>query len=71
MASVAEIVEWALAVLLAIVSFFLKGVIDDNKALQKQVNELHEVYVKKDDFKEFKEELWNRLDDMKEEIKKR
>lgn len=62
---------WVLAALLSVLGFFLKGTIDRQKELEDSYNNLHDIYVKKDDFREFKEELWKRLDDMKEEIKKK
>lgn len=66
-----QFLHWVLAALLTVLGFFLKGTIDRQKELEDSYNNLHDIYVKKDDFREFKEELWKRLDDMKEEIKKR
>ena len=62
---------WVLAALLSVLGFFLKDTINRQKELEDSYNNLHDIYVKKDDFREFKEELWKRLDDMKEEIKKK
>lgn len=66
-----QFLHWVLAALLTVLGFFLKGTIDRQKELENSYNNLHDIYVKKDDFREFKEELWKRLDDMKEEIKKK
>lgn len=66
-----QFLHWVLAALLSVLGFFLKDTIDRQKELEDSYNNLHDIYVKKDDFREFKEELWKRLDDMKEEIKKK
>lgn len=62
---------WVIGGLLSVIGFFVKSNYDRQNALEDKYNSLHEIYVKKDDFREFKEELWKRLDDMKEEIKKK
>ena len=66
-----QFIQWVLTALLTMLGFFLKGTIERQKQLEDRYNNLHDIYVKKDDFREFKEELWKRLDDMKEEIKKK
>lgn len=71
MDSFTSFIEWVLGGLVLVIGFFLKGTVDRQTVLEEKVNNLHETYVKKDDFKEFKEELWHRFDELKEEIKKR
>ena len=52
-----------------IISWFLKGTMDEIKDHRDLLASMHERFVKKDDFKEFKEELWMKLDDLKQQLK--
>jgi len=60
-------------ILLGIATYFMKdahtGLKKDNETLWKEVNNIKEKYFKKEDFIEFKQELWHRLDDMKNDMK--
>lgn len=64
-----QLVVWGTGGLLMIVSYFLRGVMDKQKEMENELHTMHERYVKKDDFKEFKEELWVKLDDLKQQLK--
>jgi hypothetical protein len=68
-----DLVVWANGGLILVLSYFLRGVMDEHKQtkldLVSMKETLHERYVKKDDFKEFKEELWHKLDDLKQQLK--
>lgn len=66
-----DVVLFVFGGLLAVIGFFVKSNYDKQTALEEKFNNLHEVYVKKDDFKDFKEELWRRFDELKEEIRKK
>jgi hypothetical protein len=57
-----QLVVWGIGGLVTILTYFLKGVMDQVKEQQKELNNLHEKYVKKDDFKIFEDRLWVRLD---------
>ena len=69
-------ISWVANGLLAIMFYLLRQTIEDGKArmtkleqdLKDQAKEIVEVkvhYLQKDDFSEFKEELWRKLDDIK------
>lgn len=68
-----DLVVWANGGLVLVLSYFLRGVMDEHKQTKLDLismkENLHERYVKKDDFKEFKEELWHKLDDLKQQLK--
>jgi hypothetical protein len=64
-----QLVVWGSGGLIMVLGYFLRGVMDIQKDHTDQLHNLHEKYVKKDDFKEFKEELWAKLDDLKIQIK--
>lgn len=64
-----ELVLWGLGGVTMILGYFLKGSMDEIKDHRNQLSSLHERYVKKDDFREFKDELWAKLDDLKNQIK--
>lgn len=64
-----ELVLWGLGGVTMIIGYFLRGVMDEVKEHRTELATLHERYVKKDDFKEFKEELFSKLDDLKAQIK--
>jgi deoxyhypusine synthase len=66
-----SLLDWILKGLVAVMAFILKHAFDKQAVLEEKVNNLHEIYTKKDDFKDFKEELWHRLDKMEETIKNR
>jgi len=57
-----QLVVWGIGGLVTLLTYFLRGVMDQVKDQQKEINSLHEKYVKKDDFSSFKTELWNRFD---------
>lgn len=57
-----QLVVWGIGGLVTLLTYFLKGVMDQVKDQQKEINSLHEKYVKKDDFTVFKHELWSRFD---------
>lgn len=52
-----------------IIAWFLRGTMDEIKDHRDLLATMHERFVKKDDFKEFKEELWVKLDDLKQQLK--
>jgi uncharacterized membrane-anchored protein YjiN (DUF445 family) len=63
-----QIVEWVVGGLIALVAWLGKMQIN---SLQKRINDqeskiehIKETYFKKEDFKEFKQELWTRMDKM-------
>lgn len=64
-----DLVVWGSGGLIMILAYFVRGVMEEQKNHAQQLNTLHERYVKKDDFKEFKEELWLKLDDLKQQLK--
>ena len=64
-----QLVVWGSGGLIMILGYFLRGVMDQQKDHATQLNTMHERYVKKDDFKEFKDELWLKLDDLKQQLK--
>lgn len=51
-----------------ILTYFVRGVMDTVKEHGKELNGLHEKYVKKDDFGQFKQELWNRFDRLEDHL---
>lgn len=57
-----QLVVWGMGGLVTLLTYFLRGVMDQVKEQQKDLNTLHERYVKKDDFSSFKQELWTRFD---------
>lgn len=60
--SFTQLVVLGYGLIMPVLGYFLKGVMDTVKDQQKELNSLHEKYVKKDDFGSFKQELWNRFD---------
>ena len=77
---ITSILLWGVNILIGIVCYFLKSEHTDlkeaNKALHNRcdsiTNELQTVkdkYFKKEDFSEFKKELWARLDRMEDDFK--
>jgi len=74
------IASWIINGLLAIVVYFLRNTIEDNKnrmtkletkyeEIVKDITAVKVTYLPKDDFSEFKEELWRKLDDIKQIVK--
>lgn len=61
---------WVLGGIITLMSWFLKGALDRLTTVEEKYNTLHDLYVKKDDFKDFKEELWHRLDEIKQQVNK-
>ena len=51
-----------------ILTYFVRGVMDTVKEHGKELNALHEKYVKKDDFGTFKQELWKRFDRLEDHL---
>lgn len=66
-----ELVLWGLGGTTMILGYFLRGAMDEVKEHRTELATLHERYVKKDDFKEFKEELFTKLDELKAQIKEK
>jgi len=60
-------------ILLGLACYLLKGahsdLKDDNRALWKEIGYIRDKYYKKEDFSEFKQELWARLDRMEDDFK--
>jgi hypothetical protein len=74
-----HLISWGLNVFLGVAGFFMKQTMDNNKdqlisikvAMQKNTDDIVDIkvhYLHKDDFSEFKEELWHRLDDIKQSV---
>lgn len=66
--SFVQLVVFGYGVVLPILGYFLKGVMDQVKEQDRQLNTLHEKYVKKDDFKVFEDRLWLRLDRIEDKL---
>lgn len=60
-------------ILLGIIMFFLKKSNDESREeiirLRNDIDKIKDNTVKKEDFREFKEELWQRLDKMETDFK--
>ena len=67
--SFSQLVLAGMGLAVGIIAYFLKDSMDELKDHRTQLATMHERFVKKDDFKEFKEELWQKLDDLKIQIK--
>lgn len=67
-------IAFAMSTLMGVVSYLLKMQIqmqkDQIKELQNDIKEVREKYYKKEDFQEFKKELWARLDRLEDDFKK-
>lgn len=63
-----QLVVWGIGGLVTILTYFLKGVMDKVNDQEKRLNNLHKEYVKKDDFSDFKQELWNRFDRLEDHL---
>jgi len=57
-----QLVVWGIGGLVTLLTYFLKGVMDQVKTMEKKLNELPEKYVVKDDFRIFEDSLFTRLD---------
>lgn len=57
-----QFVVWAIGGLVTLLTYFLRGVMDQQKEHEKHLNNLHEIYQKKEDFRDFQTQLWSRLD---------
>ena len=64
-----QLVLSGIALVVGVLGYFLKDAMDEVKDHRIQLSTMHERFVKKDDFKEFKEELFSKLDDLKAQIK--
>jgi O-methyltransferase involved in polyketide biosynthesis len=66
----AQIIEWIITGLMGLVMWLGKtqmdSLKDSIKELQDDNTKIHETYFRKEDFKEFKAELWSRLDKMEQ-----
>lgn len=65
-----DIFTWIGGIIVSVLGFFLKSTYDRQAALEQKYNDLHDIYVKQHDFKEFKTELWRRLDELADLHKK-
>jgi len=72
---ITEIIGWIVSALLGIVMMLGKSQIDSvQKRLENvedQIDAIKEDYFKKEDFREFKQELWARLDKMESSFENR
>ncbi len=70
-----EIVTYILGTLGTLALFFGRLYIEDLRArlvlAESAINRLGEVYLRKDEFKEFKAELWSRLDHIESTVESR
>ena len=61
--------------LLAVLGYFMKTTLtdlkEDNTRLWKEVTHIKDTYFKKEDFSEFKQELWKRFDRLEDDMKAR
>lgn len=67
-----ELIPWVLNGLLGLVMYFLKATSDSTKLelkeLRHSLDTVKDTYFKKEDFREFKEELWRRFDKVEKTI---
>jgi hypothetical protein len=77
-----EFLKWIVVGLLGVATYFLKRTVDqmdnalkDHKTahatLSVDVQNIKNEYLHKNDFREFKMELWSRFDDLKKDIRDR
>lgn len=63
-----------LNVVLGLATFLLKNAYadlkEDNKSLWEEVRYIRDKYYKREDFSEFKSELWSRLDRIEDDLKR-
>ena len=69
-----SVASWVINGLLGVVMFFMKMTLSDLKDQLKEhkeeINVVKETTTKKEDFQEFKQELWRRLDGMKTDFQR-
>jgi DNA-binding transcriptional regulator GbsR (MarR family) len=69
----AETVRWGVTGFLALIAYFAKRAIDENKdnitGLKQDLQNVKRDYLHRDDFKEFKAELRGMFDEIKADIK--
>lgn len=72
-AVVISLVSLIVNVLMGLIMFFAKYTVDDLKdklkVHQEAIDRIRDTYIKREDFREFKEELFVRLDEMKLDFK--
>ena len=70
-----EIIGWIVSALLGLVmmlgKFQYDGIVKRADSMQDQIDMIKEDYFKKEDFREFKHELWARLDKMETSFENR
>lgn len=70
-----QIIAWIINALLGLAMFFMKQTNDQTKEnlrnLREDLNIVRDTTYKKEDFKEFKEELWRRLDKYEASVERR
>lgn len=70
-----QVGSWVFNGILGIAVYFMKQAHDETKekikSLRDDVNTVRETTFKKEDFKEFKEELWRRLDKYEASVERR
>lgn len=66
-------ISLGMTAILGIIAYFFKeahkDIKEDNKQLWREVGDIKDSYFKKQDFTEFKKELWKRLDRMEDDFK--
>lgn len=69
-----SVASWVINGLLGVVMFFMKMTLSDLKDQlrehKEEINVVKETTTKKEDFQEFKRELWQRLDGMKTDFQR-
>ena len=69
-----EVVSIVINILMGIIMFFMKISYDDVKDQLKEhkqdIDKIKDTYIKKEDFREFKEELFVRLDEIKLDVRR-
>jgi hypothetical protein len=69
-----QTVEWIITGLMGIIMWFgrnqIESLKDSIKSLEEDNKKIHETYFRKEDFREFKAELWSRLDKMEQRFDK-
>lgn len=68
-----ELIKWIITVGLSVGAFFFKRTLDSYdekvKKHEKEITDIKEKYLHKDDFKEFKQELRGMFEDIKADIR--
>lgn len=69
-----EVVSIVINILMGIIMFFMKisydAVKDQLKEHKQDIDKIKDTYIKKEDFREFKEELFVRLDEIKLDVRR-